>query len=264
MLSACALSGEPLIQSMSPTVDAHAYALDEPFARTVVGERRHLSAYEARTIPRLWQLHKEKRALRKSHLDHWEATAARTGTGRAVDAIISPVEPYAACPHGCNSDAFYTTLCNVLDYAAVVFPVTHVDGARDAAQPPHAFRNQEDAAVYEMCESSCGFSLRVGSGARTVALITDRAHAGGRGGPGDGGGGGRGAEGGAVDLIRAVLYSKIKGGHNDIKDTMYAAGMTQYYRMWNTRARQRIGGSFVTRRMSGNLAVLPSSRSGSL
>lgn len=53
MLSACALSGEPLIQSMSPTVDAHAYALDEPFARTVVGERRHLSAYEARTIPRV-------------------------------------------------------------------------------------------------------------------------------------------------------------------------------------------------------------------
>lgn len=156
MLSACALSGEPLIQSMSPTVDAHAYALDEPFARTVVGERRHLSAYE------LWQLHKEKRALRKSHLDHWEATAARTGTGRAVDAIISPVEPYAACPHGCNSDAFYTTLCNVLDYAAVVFPVTHVDGARDAAQPPHAFRNQEDAAVYEMYDPQLFHGLPVG------------------------------------------------------------------------------------------------------
>ncbi len=51
----------------------------------------------------LWQLHREKRALRKSHLDHWEATVSRTGTGRPVDAIISPAVAYAACPHGCNS-----------------------------------------------------------------------------------------------------------------------------------------------------------------
>ena len=51
----------------------------------------------------LWQLHQEKRALRKSHLDHWEATVARTGTGRPVDAILSPAVAYAACPHGCNT-----------------------------------------------------------------------------------------------------------------------------------------------------------------
>ena len=35
-----------------------------------------------------------------------------------------------------------------------MFPVTHVDGARDAAVPPHEFRNHEDEAVYKMCESS--------------------------------------------------------------------------------------------------------------
>lgn len=37
---------------MSPETDAHEYALDEPFARTIVGERRHLSAYEVRLLPR--------------------------------------------------------------------------------------------------------------------------------------------------------------------------------------------------------------------
>ena len=36
---------------MSPDTDAHAYALDEPLARTVLGERRHLSAYEVRPYP---------------------------------------------------------------------------------------------------------------------------------------------------------------------------------------------------------------------
>ncbi|KZT09017.1 general amidase [Laetiporus sulphureus 93-53] len=154
-LTECARSGEPLIQTMSPDTDAHEYALDEPFARTVVGERRHLSAYE------LWQLHREKRALRKSHLDHWEATVARTDTGRPVDAIISPVAPYAACPHGCNSDAFYTTLCNTLDLTTAVFPVTYVDAALDAVQPAHAFRNQEDEAVYKMYDPQLFHGLPV-------------------------------------------------------------------------------------------------------
>ena len=62
-----------------------------------------LSAYDQRHTSQLWQLHKEKRALRKSHLDHWEATVPRTGTGRPVDAILSPAVAYAACPHGCNT-----------------------------------------------------------------------------------------------------------------------------------------------------------------
>ncbi|EIW65189.1 general amidase [Trametes versicolor FP-101664 SS1] len=144
LLNDCALSGEPLIQSMSPETDAHEYALDEPLIRTIVGERRHLSAYE------LWELHKQKRGLRKSYLDHWEATAANTGTGRPVDAIISPAAAYAACPHGCNSDFFYTELCNFLDYTASILPVTTVDKALDQRVAPHTFHNHEDEAVYKL------------------------------------------------------------------------------------------------------------------
>ncbi|KAI0717519.1 general amidase [Cerioporus squamosus] len=135
-LADCALSGEPLIQTMSPETDAHEYALDEPLARTILGERRHLSAYE------LWQLHREKRALRKSHLDHWEATVSRTGTG--------------------GPDDFYTSLCNYLDYTASVFPVTHVDKALDRAVPPHEFRNHEDEAVYKMYDPELFHGLPVG------------------------------------------------------------------------------------------------------
>ncbi|KAL6301007.1 general amidase [Sparassis latifolia] len=154
--AACELSGEPLLQTMSPATDAHKYALDEPMARTIVGERRHVNAWE------LWQLHKEKRAIRKSHLDHWEATATRTGTGRPVDAIISPVAPYTACPHGCNSDAFYTTFCNALDYTSCAFPVTYADAALDGAQAPHAFYNHEDEAIYKLYDPKLFHGCPVG------------------------------------------------------------------------------------------------------
>lgn len=58
-----------------------------------------------KTAWELWQLHAERRDLQKSYLDHWAATGndGKTGTGRPVDAIIAPVAPYPAPPHGYNS-----------------------------------------------------------------------------------------------------------------------------------------------------------------
>ncbi|KAK7462776.1 hypothetical protein VKT23_007360 [Stygiomarasmius scandens] len=143
----CALSGEPLIQTMSPQENAHESALDEPLVKTLVGEPHHRSAYE------LWQLHKEKRDLRKSHLDHWQATLNRTGTGRPIDAIISPAVAYPAVPHGLNTDSFYTTLCNGMDYTTSVFPVTFVDSELDKPHSPHEFYNHEDEAIYQLYDS---------------------------------------------------------------------------------------------------------------
>lgn len=51
----------------------------------------------------LWKLHAERRTLQKEYLDHWNRTAEKTGTGRPVDAIISPVAAYPAPSHGYNS-----------------------------------------------------------------------------------------------------------------------------------------------------------------
>ncbi|KAF8314220.1 general amidase [Clavulina sp. PMI_390] len=96
----------------------------------------------------LWQLHAERRTLQKEYLDHWNATKGVTGTGRPVDAIISPVAAYPAPPHGYNSDAFYTSLWNGLDYTACSFPVTTVDPELDVRIPRHQFHNHEDEEVY--------------------------------------------------------------------------------------------------------------------
>ncbi|KAJ3501673.1 hypothetical protein NLJ89_g9232 [Agrocybe chaxingu] len=149
-LSECAKSGEPLITTMVPSEEEEAsegYAYEPPYmlCRDLAGHPPvHRNAYE------LWQLHNEKRELRKSHLDHWEKTVERAGTGRPVDAIISPAVAYAAVPHGLNTDSFYTTLCNALDYTTSAFPVTHVDPELDRPHEPHEFYNDEDKYIYKL------------------------------------------------------------------------------------------------------------------
>ena len=38
----------------------------------------------------------QKRQFQKEYMEHWNSTASLTGTGRPVDAIISPLAPFAA------------------------------------------------------------------------------------------------------------------------------------------------------------------------
>lgn len=78
------------------------------------------------TVYEDWQLNKRKAAYRKEFLDHWQATVARTGTGRPVDALLAPVAPWAACPHDLNLHIDYTTLWNLVDRPSITFPVTFV------------------------------------------------------------------------------------------------------------------------------------------
>ncbi|KAJ7106593.1 general amidase [Mycena epipterygia] len=139
---------EPLIKTMTPTIEAQKNALDKPFFRSLAGEPHN------HTVSELWQLHAEKQELRKSHLDHWQATVSQTGTGRPVDAIISPYMAYTSVPHGFHTDVFYTALWNALDCACSVFPVTFVDPEIDDPRPPHPFYNYEDEHIYKLYSSN--------------------------------------------------------------------------------------------------------------
>ncbi|KAG1747892.1 general amidase [Suillus paluster] len=102
------------------------------------------------TAYQLWQVQKQRQNIRKEYLDHWEATASETGTGRPVDAIICPVAAHAAPPHGKNNYTNYTTVWNALDYPATTFPVTTVDPTLDGKEPPHGFYDDFDKGIYEM------------------------------------------------------------------------------------------------------------------
>ncbi|KAG1881700.1 general amidase [Suillus tomentosus] len=132
------VTGEPIITTME---------LDQDTTASFRPQNSGITAYQ------LWQVQKLRQNIRKEYMDHWNATASETGTGRAVDAIICPAAPFAATPHGKNRYTNYTTVWNVLDYAATVFPVTTVDptlDARNEKDPPHRFYDQFDQDVYEM------------------------------------------------------------------------------------------------------------------
>lgn len=81
-------TGEPVIMSMEPENDGGATSAS--FRPPDIPA----SAYQ------LWQMHKRKRILREEYLDHWDRTVNETGTGRPVDALVTPTSPFAAVPHG--------------------------------------------------------------------------------------------------------------------------------------------------------------------
>ncbi|OAX37140.1 general amidase [Rhizopogon vinicolor AM-OR11-026] len=119
-------------------------------------ELENSDAADSITAYQLWQLQKMRRDLRKEYLDHWEATASETGTGRPVDATICPAAPFVATPRGKNSIQAmskyinYTAVWNVLDYPATIFPVTTVDPNLDAKKSPHYFYDGFNKGIYEM------------------------------------------------------------------------------------------------------------------
>ncbi|KAJ7751252.1 amidase signature domain-containing protein, partial [Mycena maculata] len=135
--TATAPTGEPVIHTMGVLPDDTELNFRPTLARPA------MSAYE------LWQVQKKKRDLRQEYLKHWGDTVDRTGTGRPVDAIICPMAPYAAPPHGLNKTAEYTMAWNLLDYPALVIPVSKVDQELDAKQPRDAFYTGRDRANYE-------------------------------------------------------------------------------------------------------------------
>ncbi|KAK3673927.1 hypothetical protein LTR78_006129 [Recurvomyces mirabilis] len=68
-----------------------------------------------------------KRELQKEYMEYWNSTAEMSGTGRPVDAVISPLAPFAAARPAQYKYYGYSVWVNTLDYTSVVVPVTTVD-----------------------------------------------------------------------------------------------------------------------------------------
>ncbi|TCD60219.1 hypothetical protein EIP91_010541 [Steccherinum ochraceum] len=143
-------SGEPILTSMDP---------NEPVPED-------FNVHKAATTPTpasaLWQKQKAKRDIREEYLARWENTAKATGTGRPVDAIISPVAPYAAPPHGSNRDISYTAMWSALDYPSFAFPVTRVDPALDVQTPRDKFLSALDEEIFNLYDPSKFVNASVG------------------------------------------------------------------------------------------------------
>ncbi|KAF7557023.1 hypothetical protein G7046_g6156 [Stylonectria norvegica] len=124
VMAAIHSSGEPLL----------------PLSDWVINEackRRKLSVQET------WQWQKRRNNYRAAYAKRWNDTAGSTET--TVDVILCPVAPGAAPPLGCAKYWGYTAVWNLLDYPALVFPVTKVDAVKDAKELGYCPQNSHDA-----------------------------------------------------------------------------------------------------------------------
>jgi amidase len=105
------------------------------------------------TVGDLWTLQAERNKYNKGALDHWMASKEVSGTGRAFDGVISPVSAYSACPHHSFEHVTYTSMWNITDQPAAVFPVTRVvedDSRCDIEHRDEVERRIHDR--YDPCE----------------------------------------------------------------------------------------------------------------
>lgn len=94
----------------------------------------------------------QKREAQKEYMEYWNSTQELTGLGRPVDAIISPLAPFAAARPSMYSYIDYTAYVNVLDYTSVVVPVTKVDKKIDKAYSDFKPLNEVDKATQDTCK----------------------------------------------------------------------------------------------------------------
>ncbi|KAL4736165.1 amidase signature domain-containing protein [Aspergillus similis] len=94
-------------------------------------------------LPEYEGIVRKMKDYRHRYLDYWISTAERTGD-RPVEALLSPVTPYAGVLPGKFYPSTYTTSVNVLDYASVVIPVTLADKKIDVVSPNFTALNEVD------------------------------------------------------------------------------------------------------------------------
>lgn len=114
------LSGEPLIPQ---TVEK--FALTDPISVT---------EYHNLTLQGI--------AYETAYSDYWNSTGV--DDGQLVDAVIMPAAPHAGVLPGKFFHATYTAAINVLDYSAVVIPVTKANASIDKADPNYMPLNETD------------------------------------------------------------------------------------------------------------------------
>lgn len=152
--SAFALSGEP----MSKQIEFYSSLSDQFSASDIAATNVEL------------------RTLRKEYLDYWNSTTAKTSTGRAVDAVISPLAPFPAARPEKYTYYGYSTWVNVLDYTSVTVPVTTVDKGVDIKDGEYKALDERDQQIQDDCkfEDVCPGVLLLMSVQTTQRYMMDR------------------------------------------------------------------------------------------
>ncbi|KAI4241118.1 MAG: hypothetical protein L6R40_004757 [Gallowayella cf. fulva] len=119
------LSGEPLVPQLR-----NVFQLRDPLP---------LLEYQDLTL--------EGKAYNEAYSDYWNSTDNEDG--RMVDAFVMPVAPHAAVISGKYYHNAYTESINLLDYSAVVIPVTTADKSLDKFDHDYEPLNEKDRKNWE-------------------------------------------------------------------------------------------------------------------
>lgn len=96
------------------------------------------------SIHDLWKWTCKREEYRADYAKLWNETG--------VDVILCPAGPGAAPPLNCSRYWGYLAQWNLLDYPAVVFPVSQVGGKKDLAEKDYKPRNGDDEYNYKLCK----------------------------------------------------------------------------------------------------------------
>ncbi|KAK7897999.1 hypothetical protein LTR67_004631 [Exophiala xenobiotica] len=126
------LSGEPLQDHIQRTYGTAAGSLGTP-----------------KTADKIWEINLRLREYQKEYMEYWNGTAKQTKSGKPVDAILTPVAPFAALQFGGTFHIGYTPWVNTLDYTSAVFPVTQVDKTVDVYDKDYQPWSEQDKTNWE-------------------------------------------------------------------------------------------------------------------
>lgn len=118
------------------------------------------------TVFETWQNQHRKSLLAQGFLERWQKTEEVTGTGRPIDALITPSTPFPAIRHGSPYKWNYSVLSPLLDLTTGVFPVTKVDLEKDRVPENWQPISDKDRELMEFCMS---ISLNIVKLANTIS-----------------------------------------------------------------------------------------------
>ena len=120
-----------------------------PLSRFILHDNPHC---RRRSVEETWELTAQRERYRAEYAKLWNETATGGDGGGPVDVILCPAGPGAAPPLNCARYWGYTSLWNLLDYPALVFPAGKVDRGLDKRDEGYVPRNEQDRYNHELCK----------------------------------------------------------------------------------------------------------------
>ena len=103
------------------------------------------------SVSEVWEWTRKRQEYRAEYAEVWNKTPVGGDGESAVDVILCPVGPGAAPPLNHARYWGYTSQWNLLDYPALVFPVTKVDQKEDLVEAGYQPMNEQDDWNYRLC-----------------------------------------------------------------------------------------------------------------